>query len=887
MKKIYIQIILFLFIFGITTIQGQFLEPSNVTNDFIDPIGGGDFDIIVPPNPCGNNCAEPNDIDFTFDSSLGRALINNAAIEDAEGRNLRDWYNRQTNRMRQFLSSYYGQNFLSFEDARAYLFRESENLNIQLNLPKVQKVLDGLRHGPDNKKRIGLKGLSALRQRESELRNGNTVNSLYADIKVNGIPLRNLNDIGAINRERNKILNGFIDVLWQSHYHGYTHQVTNKRSFIGEIKDKATKEKVNFYDGQSYWDRLSLMQYLIHTEQIKRRGYVTPAIVSGDLARAFGLFAGRSDIATESFIRRLAQAKYSENMSVFHPDYWKLILKRDYNSSPLHVAQSKSKHEQLKQTELKKFINNTALGANNSVDYLVRRLGIKDEYEYEWLNENASKAIEYKKRIQEELSESATGEYGNALGGDFNFSYGDPNSEIPIVPSSRFIKTDIRNGGLVQKMIEELNITDSYEKEYLYNNTDEANRLRILADQNTVNNSILPEVKDYIKGQTELGGIQRDLNFKFRQQSGKLNNRSDQEYTHFATNGIYNMYQMTDGSRVLESPNRLLLDKNGHFNVFNTTEPSNYKYHYIKLQGEKKWSRYLIKHPTSTKEELETLFELGAVEGAKFIGSYVLPIEDIKIVITGEDFNGQNVSRWKAGGMLILDLAGGKIFKAVGGIIKVGTKQWRIVVKEGNRYYTKVIRAMSEATVTLYNRYGGEAIVKRIDEALRRGELADDIVEEGGEVLKDISEKKGRKLNWEEVKALFKRGIDFNKRASFKYRYNEVTLQGINGKRGKRLDTYIPGIAIISRKATTLSNIKISTFKNYLRELITKYPKGAPINAPKFGDFFKGKVLEGEYFLEIPLSNKTFFENSFEFKKALSDFNSRNNVLIKIIYLAE
>tara|TARA_R110001606_G_scaffold326363_2_gene473117 strand:- start:648 stop:827 length:180 start_codon:yes stop_codon:yes gene_type:complete len=57
------------------------------------------------------------------------------------------------------------------------------------------------------------------------------------------------------------------------------------------------------------------------------------------------------------------------------------------------------------------------------------------------------------------------------------------------------------------------------------------------------------------------------------------------------------------------------------------------------------------------------------------------------------------------------------------------------------------------------------------------------------------------------------------------------------------------------------------------------------INAPKFGNFFKGKFLNGEYFLEIPLSNKSFFENSTIFQEILRNFNIQNGVNVK--YLAE
>ena len=44
------------------------------------------------------------------------------------------------------------------------------------------------------------------------------------------------------------------------------------------------------------------------------------------------------------------------------------------------------------------------------------------------------------------------------------------------------------------------------------------------------------------------------------------------------------------------------------------------------------------------------------------------------------------------------------------------------------------------------------------------------------------------------MKALFKRGNDFNKKGKLKYTddYVEIVLKGVDGKAGKRLDTYIP-----------------------------------------------------------------------------------------------
>ena len=147
------------------------------------------------------------------------------------------------------------------------------------------------------------------------------------------------------------------------------------------------------------------------------------------------------------------------------------------------------------------------------------------------------------------------------------------------------------------------------------------------------------------------------------------------------------------------------------------------------------------------------------------------------------------------------------------------------------------------------------------------------------------------KRTWPEIRAFWKRGNDFNAKGRAKYTddYVEIVLKGVNGKQGKQLDTYLPPSnenpgKIISRKATTLSEIQPNTFRSYLNELITKYPKNAELNSSKFPP---GTRLDGDYKLEIPESNKSFFESSEEFQNVLNDFNTSKKVNIEIIYLVE
>ena len=122
------------------------------------------------------------------------------------------------------------------------------------------------------------------------------------------------------------------------------------------------------------------------------------------------------------------------------------------------------------------------------------------------------------------------------------------------------------------------------------------------------------------------------------------------------------------------------------------------------------------------------------------------------------------------------------------------------------------------------------------------------------------------KLAWKVSSDYFKndspmaRGTAFNDKAILEKwdKYNEVTLAN-----GKRVDGYTPPTngkpgEIVSRKATDLEDIQLSTFETYLKEMKKKYAAGEPINAPKYGNDLKDKILEGNHILEIPESNQSF-----------------------------
>ena len=132
------------------------------------------------------------------------------------------------------------------------------------------------------------------------------------------------------------------------------------------------------------------------------------------------------------------------------------------------------------------------------------------------------------------------------------------------------------------------------------------------------------------------------------------------------------------------------------------------------------------------------------------------------------------------------------------------------------------------------------------------------------------------RLNWKEARDYWlndspmARGNAFNKKAVREgwYDYDEIYLSN-----GKRLDSYdeISG-EIISRKATDLENIDISTFESYLKELKNKYAEGTIIRSNKYPEI-DGKPLKGKQILEIPEINKNFSEIEQDVELAQNKYN--------------
>jgi len=235
----------------------------------------------------------------------------------------------------------------------------------------------------------------------------------------------------------------------------------------------------------------------------------------------------------------------------------------------------------------------------------------------------------------------------------------------------------------------------------------------ILFYENYLDTNLSIEAENWAKGQIELETLEDKFSktpttgkITLTYNPGKINNRDDQKYTHHGTNAVYNVYHMEDGSRVMDSPTPLHLNSDGNLTARWTTEAAGSSpqdhYWYIKSpETNNQWASYLLKSPTSTADELSLLFQLGLEDLALTLGTYVIPVEDFKIIFTGSDFNGQPTSRWLAAGMLLMEVVpGGKMLKPLVKTSKVVTTPLKIAVKEGGGYVVKSLGKVVNVEIT-------------------------------------------------------------------------------------------------------------------------------------------------------------------------------------------
>ena len=261
----------------------------------------------------------------------------------------------------------------------------------------------------------------------------------------------------------------------------------------------------------------------------------------------------------------------------------------------------------------------------------------------------------------------------------------------------------------IANFIGELGISNQSQKDWLYKYKAKTNELIKFANDNRVDEVINSKVKSYVKGQIDLEVLTKDI--PWVPSNGTVANL---RYTHKHFDGSRGYYKLEDGSIVVNSSSEQTLTASGDlrdkYNEFNPND----KFYYIKVDGTDRWAEMLF-NPNSLSDDLDNLFIMAGKDLGKNIGRYVLPIEDVKILIDGENFDGQQVARWKAAGGVLLTVAPvlkfGKVFVVVDRISD-SNAVFGAIYKAGDKTISFGFKKLGEAAVILNNarRISGKAI---------------------------------------------------------------------------------------------------------------------------------------------------------------------------------
>ena len=95
---------------------------------------------------------------------------------------------------------------------------------------------------------------------------------------------------------------------------------------------------------------------------------------------------------------------------------------------------------------------------------------------------------------------------------------------------------------------------------------------------------------------------------------------------------------------------------------------------YVCDPGAQVWYKAVLR-TYSLSGELTNLIGTSALEAAQFVGTYLLPVEDFYILMTGEDFDGLASNQYAAGAFLLLEvIPGTKLLKPVANVLGDATK---------------------------------------------------------------------------------------------------------------------------------------------------------------------------------------------------------------------
>ncbi|CAL2093221.1 putative HNH/ENDO VII superfamily nuclease [Tenacibaculum sp. 190524A02b] len=730
--------------------------PDEFTGGGVKGSGGSIGGISGGLNNSSNDCeCDVNDISFEFTTnpSINTLLLNQQLTRAAWNKEYNKWFDRQkTDVMKPAIEKLFNQKFFSFDAAKQALFIKAEKNIYPAAAYPVKVKYNREKNTLTPKNKTYLKELKALHFRENEIKNGSVNNSFYPDFKIGSTPLKNIRDVHTIQNLRNTIIRNFEPNEARLHIvSDVINMLYNNMGDTPVYNSYLLSKKQNFYNKtKDNMDKVDFLQYFVFGEMY--RNLPAPIASSATFQSLASKFADQTQNAQS--IEKYALERRTGGLSVFDKDYWKKILEGYKTSNPFYIFnpqqytkdlahltfQAQNEHRSQKARALNVKLKSTSIGSGIGVDDITRSLNITDPDQRTWLNASPQRAYHFKAAIQRYKIALSNLEYGNTPGGGLNLG-GSSSSLIVQSDSPDYIKDVIKAGGLVVKMMREVGITNEQQKRFLYDNSHEANQIVKFVNDNKVSGSIPSDVKDFVKqitdivkntylkdkakhfvnGQLELEKETR--NIPWRASSGTLEGNPHLKFTHVYHDHArtQSYFKMTDGSVIVASGIEKKVSNSGDLidkYRDNSNMPMNERFYYIKLANGEPWSEMLF-NPSNLGGELEDLFKLAGVELGKSLGRYVIPIEDVKILIDGRDFDGQQIARWKAAGSLLLEVAQigkvavvtKKVFVIVNKVAST-SKTWGAVSQAGGKIIAFGLKKSGEAANVLKNarKIAGKAI---------------------------------------------------------------------------------------------------------------------------------------------------------------------------------
>ncbi|WP_417786034.1 hypothetical protein [Tenacibaculum sp.] len=406
-------------------------------------------------------------------------------IRSIQGKAIRDWLFIQEKIVKTELdkinftktTSKYGDHYKA---ARGIYFEKLERGITKNNLNYYNQSYGNSIKSKKTKGMSIMKDIKRLTLRRQEIKNGNINNSSYGSYKYKGKPLsyyKSLKEVSnLLKSELSNYYNNDVAINDNQRIKNRLNQMIKDMSPSSVSKDLMLKRKNFFIDllnrkeshfkSFSNWNELNLMQkYINKVYKGNNPGTVWP-----------------KDFGTKKFVLSHAKSKKLGSLTVFHPNYWKVILKNKYKNSWLYNSKAKADHAKLKQAEINKLIASTPINANLAVDFIVKDINITDLNQLEWLNSIPEKEAN---RIKGILQMAKT-----SWGSDLDLG--------SIYRQKKEIEIErIKNAGLVVQMVKTLGITNSTQKSWLYNNIPEATQMRFFVDANKVRGVVKANAKTF------------------------------------------------------------------------------------------------------------------------------------------------------------------------------------------------------------------------------------------------------------------------------------------------------------------------------------------------------------------------------------------------------